>query len=963
MLKSYALLLAGAALLSAPCWGADFLNGQAARAIIGQPFFSAQNTGAASTVPGNPGGPRRPRRPSSLQGTPITLLGAASGVAYANNTLFVVDDNHLGLLPDNNRVLIYNGIQQMIPAFDAEIPPNDGRCPVCGGTAQVVVGQPDFVTTTVATPPTQSSMRIPTAVASDGQNLVVADTANNRILLWKSIPTSNGQPADVVLGQANFTTVAPLTLTASTMRGPQGVWIQNGKLFVADTENNRVLIWNSIPTQNNQPADVVLGQPNFTTAPQINQVNLTLPTAANLMLSPTSVTTDGTRLYVSDLGYNRVLIWNSIPTTNQKPADVEIGQTDFTQSISNDNTELCPSDGTDANGNATFPPLCGRTLSFPRFALSDGTRLFIADGGNNRVLVFNSIPTQNAADADAVLGEPDAGSDVYTSSDLLTVSSADVTPTPTALAWDGQNLYVTDPTDYRVLVFSPAVPDLPINSVLNDASREVFAEASVVVGGTITSGNTLTVTIGNTNVAGTAVTVNYNYTVLSSDTLDSVAVGLTKVINAGNGDPNVLATEETGFATIHLIARQPGVNGNNITLATSASTSATVTVTANGASLQGGGSAAIIAPGTVVIVNGVNLADSTASASPDGVSLPQSLPFALAGVELYFDGERAGLFAVSPTQIRAQFPFGVTGASSVSAWVRTTHSDGSVTVTNAVGVPVEEENPGIYATPGTPEPRLATAVHSSSSATGTIVLAGGIQVGDVGTINIGDASYTYTVVATDTIVTVENQFISLINADPNSPVTASASASDFNVRLVAKVPGPDGNGITISTATTALNPVSFPALLQLTATNTVLCCANVAGAPITEDNPAIPGETITLFATGLGLVCNSPIVATFCSVLPDPAIAAIVDGSKYEGPAANAPFIDVDALVGNISATVIRASLIVGQIGMYQIDLEISTTTTPDPQAQVTISQLPNASNVPNTSNIVVVPIGNAPTQ
>jgi len=46
---------------------------------------------------------------------------------------------------------------------------------------------------------------------------------------------------------------------------PQGVWIQNGKLYVADTQNNRVLIYNSIPTANGAAADVVLGAPNFTT--------------------------------------------------------------------------------------------------------------------------------------------------------------------------------------------------------------------------------------------------------------------------------------------------------------------------------------------------------------------------------------------------------------------------------------------------------------------------------------------------------------------------------------------------------------------------------------------------------------------------------------------------------------------------------------------------------------------------
>ena len=49
------------------------------------------------------------------------------------------------------------------------------------------------------------------------------------------------------------------------MRGPQGVWIANNKLYVADTQNYRVLIWNSFPTTNNQAPDVVLGQPDFTT--------------------------------------------------------------------------------------------------------------------------------------------------------------------------------------------------------------------------------------------------------------------------------------------------------------------------------------------------------------------------------------------------------------------------------------------------------------------------------------------------------------------------------------------------------------------------------------------------------------------------------------------------------------------------------------------------------------------------
>ena len=37
----------------------------------------------------------------------------------------------------------------------------------------------------------------------------------------------------------------------------------------------------------------------------------------------------------------------------------------------------------------------------------DGTKLFIADTRNNRVLIYNSIPTENNASADVVIGQPD----------------------------------------------------------------------------------------------------------------------------------------------------------------------------------------------------------------------------------------------------------------------------------------------------------------------------------------------------------------------------------------------------------------------------------------------------------------------------------------------------------------------------------------------------------------------------
>ena len=104
---------------------------------------------------------------------------------------------------------------------------------------------------------------------------------------------------------------------------------------MADTQNNRVLIYNHIPTTNGAAADVVLGQPNFTTFVEPDLTQQKNNVTASQLLNPVAVSSDGIHLFVTDLGYNRVLIWNSIPTTNRQAADVAIGQPDMVSSIAN----------------------------------------------------------------------------------------------------------------------------------------------------------------------------------------------------------------------------------------------------------------------------------------------------------------------------------------------------------------------------------------------------------------------------------------------------------------------------------------------------------------------------------------------------------------------------------------------------------------------------------------------------
>jgi len=295
-----------------------------------------------------------------------------------------------------------------------------------------------------------------------------------------------------------------------------------------------------------------------------------------------------------------------------------------------------------------------------------------------------------------------------------------------------------------------------------------------------------------------------------------------------------------------------------------------------------------------------------------------------------------------------------------------------VTVTTAINIPVEEQNPGIYATTGVPEPRPAIAYHGSNYATGTVTLGGDPQPGDTGTITVGSSTYTYTVLSTDNLITVENQFITMINADPNGPATASAAGVGTAIRLQAKVVGAAGDGITLTAADTTLSTNTTGAQIAVTATNSVLCCASTAGALVTPANPAIPGETIYFYATGLGLVCASPVIYSVdsdgntvgsCSSVPDPALSALVDGAQYEGPAANGAIGQLFGTAGSVSSTVIGAALVVGQIGVYQVTLEISSAVTPNPLTQISIEagEVSAGNLVGNTSNLVVVPVAAAP--
>src|SRR5690606_12769924 len=106
-----------------------------------------------------------------------------------------------------------------------------------------VLGQPDFVSCSEFPYGTHSAttMRFPYAVDIDGSTMVVADTANNRILVWDGLPDGSGVPADRVLGQPDFGTNGENRwdqVGDDTFCWPYGLSLHAGRVAVTDSGNN-----------------------------------------------------------------------------------------------------------------------------------------------------------------------------------------------------------------------------------------------------------------------------------------------------------------------------------------------------------------------------------------------------------------------------------------------------------------------------------------------------------------------------------------------------------------------------------------------------------------------------------------------------------------------------------------------------------------------------------------------------
>ncbi|MDB5181946.1 MAG: putative haloacid dehalogenase-like hydrolase family protein, partial [Candidatus Saccharibacteria bacterium] len=295
-----------------------------------------------------------------------TQMLSPAGVAFSGSggtlKIYIADR-------DFNRVLIFNQIT------------TDGQ------GAVNVLGQGTFIESSAAL--SQNGMASPAGLHYSGAGyLYVADSSNNRVLVWTSPITGNGQNANLVLGQTWFYSNGSGASSSTFNRPADIVVTTNGNTYVSDSNNNRVLVWNTAITTSGQAANLVLGQSSFSGTSQG-----ATPTRENY---PLGLAAAGSYLYISDSQNNRVIGYASTVSSSGQSASFVLGQLSSDGSV-------------DFYGN-TFNNPQNTGLNNPTSVAIDTANhlLFASDTNNNRVLVYTLNAANQLLDfgADYVLGQP-----------------------------------------------------------------------------------------------------------------------------------------------------------------------------------------------------------------------------------------------------------------------------------------------------------------------------------------------------------------------------------------------------------------------------------------------------------------------------------------------------------------------------------------------------------------------------
>ncbi|MDD5738995.1 MAG: putative Ig domain-containing protein [Candidatus Pacebacteria bacterium] len=393
-----------------------------------------------------------------------------------NHRLFVYDNF-------NNRVLVFNlNTDNTFADYDADY----------------VLGQPDFQTYDAVTTqsgigggPVYSSMSAQGSLAYDpvSSRLFVSDMFNRRVLVF-NVATStiaNGENADYVLGQTSFTSYDSTT-TQSGFAIPYGLTYDstNSRLFVADTLNCRVMVFNVATSTiaNGENADYVLGQTSFTSSIST--------TTRYSVKDPNDLTYDpaNSRLFVSDGNNRRVMVFNVATSTiaNGENADYELGQTAGANAFTSSVAATTQSGFADSVVGVAYD-----SINF---------RLFVSDGNNHRVMVFNVATSTiaNGENADYVLGQTS-----FTSHNYGFNQGGFFEPVGIVCDSADSRIFVTDVFLNRVMVFNVAT------STIANGENADYVLGQIKFDGTVNwtsfgsnNSNNNTVSVGFYNPVGVA---------------------------------------------------------------------------------------------------------------------------------------------------------------------------------------------------------------------------------------------------------------------------------------------------------------------------------------------------------------------------------------------------------------------------------------------------------------------------
>ncbi|NJN19235.1 MAG: hypothetical protein HC822_24765 [Oscillochloris sp.] len=304
--------------------------------------------------------------------------------------------------------------------------------------------------------PTPAQLYAPRGVYLDDQYLIVADSGNHRVMIWHGVPAADEQPADVVLGQPDFYSEGARAGGRGPERGlhlPTGVAVYEGRLLVADSWHHRVLIWNQVPQHSDVAPDLVIGQADLFSVSE----NRGRACDALTLYWPYGMGYVAGWFYITDTGNRRVLGWNGLPEPDQPP-DLILGQPDACSRLENR--------GGDARGDS---------FRWPHAVAGDATRLLIADAGNHRVLGWAPRPEHDRP-ADLALGQPD----LYSNGEFsYRPQGPQRLRFPYAISYEAGLLAVADTANNRVLLWRDPPQSgafHPADAVLSQPSFDVTGE-------------------------------------------------------------------------------------------------------------------------------------------------------------------------------------------------------------------------------------------------------------------------------------------------------------------------------------------------------------------------------------------------------------------------------------------------------------------------------------------------------